>query len=148
MTIIKKDDLIQSVADALQYISYYHPKDFIDAVNHAYEKELNPAAKDALAQILINSRMCATGHRPICQDTGIVSVFLKVGMRVQFDADESLDDIINEGVRQAYNHPDNKLRASVLSDPDGARKNTGDNTPAMVTYELVPGNTVEVYLSS
>ena len=148
MTIIKKDDLIQSVADALQFISYYHPKDFIDGVNHAYEKEQNPAAKDALAQILINSRMCATGHRPICQDTGIVSVFLKVGMRVQFDVDESLDDIVNEGVRQAYNHPDNKLRASVLSDPDGARKNTGDNTPAMVTYEIVPGNTVEVYLAA
>jgi fumarate hydratase class I len=148
MTVIKKADLIESVADALQYISYYHPKDFIDAVNHAYEKEQNPAAKDALAQILINSRMCATGHRPICQDTGIVSVFLKVGMRVQFDADESLEDIVNEGVRQAYNHPDNKLRASVLSDPDGARKNTGDNTPAMVTYELVPGNTVEVYLAA
>ncbi|MCK5880222.1 MAG: fumarate hydratase [Sinobacterium sp.] len=148
MTIIKKEDLIQSVADALQFISYYHPKDFIDGVNHAYEKEQNPAAKDALAQILINSRMCAIGHRPICQDTGIVSVFLKVGMRVQFDADESLEDIVNEGVRQAYNHPDNKLRASVLSDPDGARKNTGDNTPAMITYELVPGNTVEVYLAA
>jgi len=148
MTVIKKADLIESVADALQFISYYHPKDFIEAVNGAYEKEQNPAAKDALAQILINSRMCATGHRPICQDTGIVSVFLKVGMGVQFDVNESLDDIVNEGVRQAYNHPDNKLRASVLADPDGARKNTGDNTPAMVTYEIVPGDTVDVYLAA
>ena len=147
-TVIKKEDLIESIADALQFISYYHPKDFIQAVNGAYEKELNPAAKDALAQILINSRMCATGHRPICQDTGIVSVFLKVGMGVQFDVNESLDDIVNEGVRRAYNHPDNKLRASVLADPDGARKNTGDNTPAMVTYEIVPGDTVDVYLAA
>ncbi len=148
MTVIKKEDLIDSIADALQFISYYHPKDFIQAVNGAYEKEQNPAAKDALAQILINSRMCAEGHRPICQDTGIVSVFLKVGMGVQFDVNESLDDIVNEGVRRAYNHPDNKLRASVLADPDGARKNTGDNTPAMVTYEIVPGDTVDVYLAA
>ena len=148
-TIIKKDDLISSIADALQYISYYHPKDFIQAVNGAYEREQNPAAKDALAQILINSRMCAQGHRPICQDTGIVSVFLKVGMDVKFDDTSTpLEDVINEGVRRAYLNPDNKLRASVLADPDGARKNTGDNTPAMVTYELVPGNTVEVYLAA
>ena len=149
MTVIKQADLIASVADALQFISYYHPKDFITAVNGAYEKEQNPAAKDALAQILINSRMCATGHRPICQDTGIVSVFLKIGMDVTFDdTSKPLEDIVNEGVRQAYNHPDNKLRASVLADPDGARKNTGDNTPAMVTYELVPGNTIDVYLAA
>ena len=148
MTIIKQDDLISSIADALQYISYYHPKDFIDGVNEAYEKELNPAAKDALAQILINSRMCATGHRPICQDTGIVTVFLKVGMNVQWDADMSVDDMINEGVRRAYNHPDNKLRASILEDPDGARKNTGDNTPAMISYEVVPGDTLEVYVAA
>ena len=149
MTVIKQADLITSIADALQFISYYHPKDFISAVNGAYEREQNPAAKDALAQILINSRMCATGHRPICQDTGIVSVFLKVGMDVKFDdTSKSLDDVVNEGVRQAYNHPDNKLRASVLADPDGARKNTGDNTPAMVTYELVPGSTVEVYVAA
>lgn len=149
MATIKKDDLIESIASALQFISYYHPKDFIEAVNGAYEREQNPAAKDALAQILINSRMCATGHRPICQDTGIVSVFLKVGMNVQWDcADASIEDMVNEGVRQAYMNGDNKLRASILADPDGARKNTGDNTPAMITYELVPGNTVQIYLAA
>src|SRR5690606_28317992 len=126
MTIIRQDDLIDSVADALQFISYYHPKDFIDAVYEAYLREESQAAKDAMAQILINSRMCAEGHRPICQDTGIVSVFLKVGMNVQWDADLSVEDMINEGVRRAYAHPDNVLRASVLADPDGARKNTGD----------------------
>jgi len=146
MTLITQADFMESIADALQYISYYHPKDFIGAVNEAYERELNPAAKDALAQILINSRMCATGRRPICQDTGIVAVFLKIGMDIQWDAEMSVDDMVNEGVRQAYNHPDNKLRASILADPDGARKNTGDNTPAMISYELVPGNTLEVYL--
>ena len=146
MALITQADFIESITDALQYISYYHPKDFIGAVNEAYERELNPAAKDALAQILINSRMCATGRRPICQDTGIVAVFLKIGMDIQWDAEMSVDDMVNEGVRQAYNHPDNKLRASILADPDGARKNTGDNTPAMVSYELVPGNTLEVYL--
>ena len=146
MTLITQADFMESIADALQYISYYHPKDFISAVNEAYERELNPAAKDALAQILINSRMCATGRRPICQDTGIVAVFLKIGMDIQWDAEMSVDDMVNEGVRQAYNHPDNKLRASILADPDGARKNTGDNTPAMISYELVPGNTLEVYL--
>lgn len=145
-TVIRQDDLIDSVTDALQFISYYHPKDFIDAVHDAYKREINPAAKDAMAQILINSRMCAEGHRPICQDTGIVSVFLKVGMSVSWDSDMSLEDAVNEGVRRAYNHPDNKLRASVLSDPDGARKNTGDNTPAMITYKIVPGNTVEVHV--
>ena len=148
MTVIKQDDLISSVADALQYISYYHPKDFIDGVNEAYEKEQNPAAKDALAQILINSRMCAIGHRPICQDTGIVTVFLKIGMDIQWDATMSVDDMINEGVRKAYNDPDNKLRASILADPDGARKNTGDNTPAMVSYEMVFGNKLEVYVAA
>ncbi|NRB38792.1 MAG: fumarate hydratase [Pseudomonadales bacterium] len=148
MTVIKQDDLISSVADALQYISYYHPKDFIDGVNEAYEKEQNPAAKDALAQILINSRMCAIGHRPICQDTGIVTVFLKIGMDIQWDATMSVDDMINEGVRKAYNDPDNKLRASILADPDGARKNTGDNTPAMVSYEMVLGNKLEVYVAA
>ncbi|NIB41914.1 fumarate hydratase [Pseudomaricurvus alkylphenolicus] len=147
-TLIRQNDLIESVTDALQFISYYHPKDFIDAVNEAYEKEANPAAKDAMAQILINSRMCAEGHRPICQDTGIVSVFLKVGMNVQWEGDMSLEDMVNEGVRRAYNHPDNKLRASVLADPDGARKNTGDNTPAMITYKIVPGNSVEVHVAA
>ncbi|MBR9909024.1 MAG: fumarate hydratase [Gammaproteobacteria bacterium] len=147
-TVIRQDDLIASVTDALQFISYYHPKDFIDAVHEAYQREANPAAKDAMAQILINSRMCAEGHRPICQDTGIVSVFLKIGMDVQWDADMSLEDMVNEGVRRAYNHPDNVLRASVLSDPDGARKNTGDNTPAMITYKVVPGNTVDVHVAA
>ncbi|WLI73542.1 fumarate hydratase [Halomonas alkalicola] len=148
MTVIRQDDLIQSVADALQYISYYHPKDFIDAMAQAYEREENPAAKDAIAQILINSRMCAMGHRPICQDTGIVTVFLHVGMNVRWDAEMSLDDMVNEGVRRAYALPDNVLRASVLADPDGARKNTGDNTPAIIHHKNVPGDTVEVYVAA
>lgn len=148
MTVIRQDDLIQSVADALQYISYYHPKDFIDAMAAAYEREENPAAKDAIAQILINSRMCAMGHRPICQDTGIVTVFLHVGMNVRWDAEMSLDDMVNEGVRRAYQLPDNVLRASVLADPDGARKNTGDNTPAIIHHKIVPGDTVEVYVAA
>ncbi|MGE4532187.1 fumarate hydratase [Halomonas sp.] len=148
MTVIRQDDLIQSVADALQYISYYHPKDFIDAMAAAYEREENPAAKDAIAQILINSRMCAMGHRPICQDTGIVTVFVQVGMNVQWDAEMSLDDMINEGVRRAYRLPDNVLRASVLADPDGARKNTGDNTPAIIHHKIVPGDTVEVHVAA
>ncbi|UTA47249.1 fumarate hydratase [Simiduia sp. 21SJ11W-1] len=146
MTVIRQDDLIESVADALQFISYYHPKDFIQAVHQAYEREQSKAAKDAMAQILINSRMCATGHRPICQDTGIVSVFLKIGMNVQWQGDMSVEDMVNEGVRRAYKHPDNVLRASVLADPDGARKNTGDNTPAMITYKVVPGDKVEVHV--
>ncbi|MCW8926664.1 MAG: fumarate hydratase [Xanthomonadales bacterium] len=147
-TIIQQNDLIESVKDALQYISYYHPMDFIRALNEAYEKEANPAAKDAMAQILINSRMCAQGHRPICQDTGIVTVFLNVGMDVQWQGDMSVTDMVNEGVRRAYLHPDNKLRASVLADPDGARRNTGDNTPGVVHYQLVPGNTVEVHVAA
>ncbi len=145
-TVIKQDDLIASIADSLQYISYYHTPDFINAVNQAYEKEQNPAAKDAMAQILINSRMCAEGHRPICQDTGIVSVIMKIGMDLQWDTDMSIEDMVNEGVRRAYNHADNKLRASVLADPDGARKNTGDNTPAMITYKVVPGNTLTCHV--
>ena len=148
MTVIRQDDLIQSVADALQYISYYHPKDFIDAMAAAYDREENPAAKDAIAQILINSRMCATGHRPICQDTGIVTVFVHVGMNVRWEADMSLDDMINEGVRRAYQLPDNVLRASVLADPDGARKNTGDNTPAIIHHKIVPGDSVEVHVAA
>ncbi|WP_346839282.1 fumarate hydratase [Microbulbifer sp. SAOS-129_SWC] len=148
MTTIRQDDLIHSVADALQFISYYHPQDFIQALNKAYEKEANPAAKDAMAQILINSRMCAQGHRPICQDTGIVTVKLKVGMNVQWQADMSVTDMVNEGVRRAYKNPDNVLRASILADPDGARKNTGDNTPAVIHYEIVPGDTVEVYVAA
>ena len=147
-TVIKQQDLIDSVEDALQFISYYHPLDFIQAVHEAYEKEANPAAKDAMAQILINSRMCAEGHRPICQDTGIVTVFIDVGMQVQFEGDMSLEDMINEGVRRAYKHPDNILRASILADPDGARKNTGDNTPAVITYKIVPGNKVDVHVAA
>ncbi|MGB1402616.1 MAG: fumarate hydratase [Porticoccaceae bacterium] len=144
MTIIRQQDVIQSVADALQYISYYHPPDFIKAIKQAYDREESKSAKDAMAQILINSRMCAMGHRPICQDTGIVTVFVKVGMQVQWDADMSLTDMVNEGVRQAYTHSDNILRASILADPDGARTNTGDNTPAVIHYEIVPGDKVEI----
>jgi fumarate hydratase class I len=144
MTVIRQQDVIQSVADALQYISYYHPADFIKAVKEAYDREESKSAKDAMAQILINSRMCAMGHRPICQDTGIVTVFVKVGMQVQWDAEMSLTDMVNEGVRQAYTHPDNILRASILADPDGARTNTGDNTPAVIHYEIVPGDRVEI----
>jgi fumarate hydratase class I len=149
VTVVRQDDLIESIADALQYISYYHPKDFIDAVHEAYLKEESKAAKDAMAQILINSRMCAQGHRPICQDTGIVTVFLEVGMDVRFeDATMGLEDIANEGVRRAYLHPDNVLRASVLADPDGARKNTKDNTPAVIHVKLVPGNKVDVHVAA
>ena len=148
MTVIRQDDFIQSVADALQYISYYHPKDYIDALAKAYELEQSPAAKDAMAQILINSRMCAEGHRPICQDTGIVNVFLKIGMRVRWDATLSVEDMVNEGVRRAYLDPDNKLRASVLSDPAGVRKNTRDNTPAVIHMTVVPGDTVDVTVAA
>ncbi|TDX28990.1 homodimeric fumarase (class I) [Modicisalibacter xianhensis] len=148
MTVIRQDDLIQSVADALQYISYYHPKDFIDAMHAAYQREENPAAKDAIAQILINSRMCAMGHRPICQDTGIVTVFVHVGMNVRWEAEMSLDDMINEGVRRAYQLPDNVLRASVLADPDGKRQNTKDNTPAIIHHKIVPGDTLEVHVAA
>src|SRR3982751_1914119 len=127
MTVIKREHLVQSVADALQFISYYHPADYIRALGRAYERERSPAAKDAIAQILTNSRLCAEGHRPICQDTGIVNVFLKVGMGVRFDFDEALADVVNEGVRRAYLDHDNPLRASVLSDVLGSRKNTRDN---------------------
>jgi fumarate hydratase class I len=148
MTLIKQDDVIQSVADALQYISYYHPLDFIQAINAAYEKEENQAAKDAMAQILINSRMCAEGHRPICQDTGIVTVFVKVGMNVQWDATMSLDDMINEGVRRAYLNPDNVLRASILRDPAGKRQNTKDNTPAVIHYQIVAGDKVDITVAA
>ncbi|GHA86320.1 fumarate hydratase [Modicisalibacter luteus] len=148
MTVIRQDDLIQSVADALQYISHYHPKDFIDAMHAAYQREENPAARDAIAQILINSRMCAMGHRPICQDTGIVTVFVHVGMNVRWETEMSLDDMVNEGVRRAYQHPDNVLRASVLADPDGKRQNTKDNTPAIIHHKLVPGDKVEVHVAA
>ena len=148
MTLIRQDDFIQSIADSLQYISYYHPLDFIQALNTAYQKEQSPAAKDAMAQILINSRMCAEGHRPICQDTGIVTVFLKIGMAVQWAADLSVTNMVNEGVRRAYSYPDNVLRASILKDPAGKRINTGDNTPAVVHMEMVLGDTVEVNIAA
>ena len=144
MTAIKQEDLIASIADAFQYISYYHPLDYIAALGEAYEREENPAAKDAIAQILTNSRMSAEGHRPICQDTGIALVFIKVGMNVRWDATMSVQEMIDEGVRRAYALPDNKLRASVLADPAGKRTNTKDNTPAVVHYEVVPGDTVEI----
>lgn len=148
MTLIRNEDLIQSVADSLQYISYYHPIDFITAVNEAYEREESSAAKDAMAQILINSRLCAEGKRPICQDTGIVTVFLKVGMDVQWEGEMALEDMVNEGVRRAYLHPDNVLRASILLDPAGARKNTKDNTPAVIHTQLVPGAEIEVKIAA
>jgi fumarate hydratase class I len=144
MTTIKKADLIQSIADALQFISYYHPADYIRALGRAYEREQSAAAKDAIAQILTNSRMCAEGHRPICQDTGIVNVFLKIGMNVRFDFSDSLEDAINEGVRRAYLDPENKLRASILEDVVSTRKNTKDNTPAVIHVQMVPGDKLEV----
>ncbi len=147
-TLIRQNDLIDSVADALQFISYYHPVDFIQAVHQAYLKEESPAARDAMAQILINSRMCAEGHRPICQDTGIVTVMMKIGQNVRFEGDRSVTDLVNDGVRRAYGHPENKLRASVLADPAGARRNTGDNTPAVVHVELVPGDVVDVQVAA
>jgi len=149
VTQIRQEDFIQSVADALQYISYYHPVDYIRSLSAAYDREQSPAARDAIAQILINSRMCAEGHRPICQDTGIVTVFLQVGMDVRWDdATMGVEDMANEGVRRAYNHPDNKLRASVLADPAGRRANTGDNTPAVVNMKLVPGAKVDVIVAA
>lgn len=148
MTVIKQQDLIDSIADGLQYISFYHPPDFVRAMAAAYEREQSPAAKDAMAQILTNSRMAAEGHRPMCQDTGIVVVFLKVGMNVRWDTDQSLEDMVNEGVRRAYNDPDNPLRASIVSDPLGIRKNTGDNTPAVIHTELVAGNELEIIVAA
>ncbi|MDT3735956.1 MAG: fumarate hydratase [Denitratisoma sp.] len=144
MATIRQEDFIRSIADAFQYISYYHPADYIKALSAAYEREQSPAAKDAIAQILINSRMCAEGHRPICQDTGIAVVFLKVGMNARWDAAMSVQEMVDEGVRRAYNNPDNKLRASVLLDPAGARTNSKDNTPAVVHTEIVAGDHVEV----
>ena len=143
MTVIQDRDVVESVADALQFISYYHPQDFVQAVHRAYEMEQSQAAKDALAQILINSRMCAMGKRPICQDTGIVTIFVDIGMEVRWETSQPLEDLINEGVRRAYLHPDNKLRASILDDPAGARKNTKDNTPAVIHTRMVAGNTVD-----
>ncbi|HNR84554.1 fumarate hydratase, partial [Ottowia sp.] len=150
-TIIKQGDLIESIAAALQYISYYHPADYIQHLARAYEREQSPAAKDAMAQILTNSKMSATGHRPICQDTGIVNVFLKIGMNVRFEGfavDQSLEDAVNEGVRRGYNHPDNTLRASVVADPLFARKNTRDNTPAVINVQIVPGDKLDVTVAA
>ena len=148
MAVIRQEDLIASVADAFQYISFYHPPDFIRAMVGAWKREQSPAAKAAMTQILVNSRMSALGHRPLCQDTGIAIAFLRVGMGVRWEAKLSLQQMVDEGVRRAYTNPDNPLRASVLSDPDGARKSTGDNTPAVVHVELVPGNTVEVIVAA
>jgi fumarate hydratase class I len=149
MTTIRKADLVESIAGALQYISYYHPADFIRNLARAYEGEQSPAAKDAIAQILTNSRMCAEGHRPLCQDTGIVNVFLKIGMDVRWEGfNGSFEDAVNEGVRQGYLNPDNVLRASVVSPPEFGRKNTKDNTPAVINVQIVPGNTVEVTVAA
>ena len=149
MTVIHQEDLIESVADALQYISYYHPLDYIKSLADAYRREESPAARDAIAQILTNSRMCAEGKRPICQDTGIVVAFLRVGMDVRWDgARMGVADMVNEGVRRAYLHPDNKLRASILADPAGSRKNTRDNTPAVIHMELVPGDSLDVRIAA
>ncbi len=150
-TLIRQQDLIDSIAGALQYISYYHPADYIAHLARAYEREQSPAAKDAMAQILTNSKMSATGHRPICQDTGIVNVFLKIGMDVRFEgfaADQSLEDAINEGVRRGYLNPDNTLRASVVADPLFARKNTKDNTPAVINVQMVPGNQLDITVAA
>jgi fumarate hydratase class I len=148
MAAIRQDDFIQSIADSLQYISYYHPADFIEALAAAHAREENPAARDAMAQILVNSRMCAEGKRPICQDTGIVTVFVKIGMHASWDATLSVTDMINEGVRRAYLLPDNVLRASILKDPAGKRVNTKDNTPATIHYEVVEGDKVEVTVAA
>src|SRR5258708_7057298 len=149
MTVIKQEDLIQSIADSLQYISYYHPLDYIQALGRAYELEESPAAKDAIAQILTNSRMCAEGPRPICQGRGMVTVFVKVGMDVRWNgATMGVTEMINEGVRQAYLDPENVLRASIVSPPEGARKNTKDNTPAVIHYEIVPGDKVDIQVAA
>lgn len=148
MPVISEQDLIESISDALQYISYYHPPDFIKSMYEAYKQEESAAAKDAIAQILVNSKLCAQGHRPICQDTGIVTVFLELGMNVRFDTKQSIEQLINQGVRQAYTNPDNPLRASIVTDPDGKRLNTGDNTPAVIHYTLVPGDSLKVTVAA
>jgi fumarate hydratase class I len=148
MSTINKDDFITSICDALQYISYYHPPDFIQALHEAWQREESPAARDAMAQILINSRMCAEGHRPICQDTGIVNIFLKVGMDVHWESDTGIDDMVNAAVRRAYLDPDNPLRGSIVSDPAGKRINTGDNTPAVIHKDIVPGDKVEIIVAA
>ena len=149
MTTIRHEDFVSSIADALQFISYYHPKDYLQHLSRAYDREQSPAAKDAIAQILTNSRMSAEGHRPICQDTGIVNVFLKIGMNVRFEGfDAGVADAVNEGVRRGYMNPDNPLRGSILTDPQFARKNTRDNTPAVVNMELVPGDGIDVNVAA
>jgi fumarate hydratase class I len=148
MTIIKQEDFIQSVHDGFQFIANYHPVDFIKAMGEAYEREQSPAAKNAIAQILINSRMAAEGHRPMCQDTGVAVAFVKAGMNVRWDARMSIQEMVDEGVRRAYTDRDNPLRASMLADPAGTRRNTRDNTPAVVHMELVPGDRVEVKLAA
>ena len=148
MSLIKQADFIDSIADAFQYISYYHPEDYIYALGKAYEREASPAAKDAIAQILTNSRMSAEGRRPICQDTGIAVVFLKIGMNVRWESTLTVQEMVDEGVRRAYLHPDNVLRASVLADPAGKRNNTKDNTPAVVHIEMVAGDTVDVIVAA
>src|SRR3984893_15452093 len=148
MSVIREEDVIASVADALQYISYYHTPDFIQAMGRAYEAEKSPSARDAIAQILTNSRMCAEGHRPICQDTGIVVVFVKVGMGVTWNAKRDLESMINEGVRRAYLNPDNKLRASIVADPAFKRGNTRDNTPAVIHTEFAPGDALEITVAA
>ncbi|MET0082864.1 MAG: fumarate hydratase [Sedimenticola sp.] len=148
MATIKQEDFIQSIADALQFISYFHPADYIKALTEAWKREESPAAKDAMAQILVNSRMCAEGHRPICQDTGMVVAFVEVGMNVNWETELSLEEMVNEGVRRAYSHPDNVLRASMVADPAGERKNTHDNTPAVIHTRIVPGDEVEVKLAA
>ena len=148
MPVINQEDVIQSVADSLQYISYYHSPDFVEAMYRAWQKEESDSAKNAISQILINSRMSAEGRRPICQDTGIVVVFVKVGMNVKWEADLSLIEMINEGVRKAYLDPENPLRASIVSPPVGKRTNTTDNTPAVVHMEIVPGDTIEITVSA
>ena len=145
---IRQEDLIASVADALQFMSYFHPLDFIQAMKQAYDMEESPAARDAIAQILVNSRMCAEGRRPICQDTGIVNAFVEIGMDVRWEATLSVEDMINEGVRRAYRQQDNVLRASIVSDPTGKRLNTGDNTPAVIHMRVVPGDKVSVNLAA
>ncbi len=147
-TTIREQDFIQSIADAFQFISYYHPQDYIQNLWEAYQREESPAARDAMAQILVNSRMAAEGHRPICQDTGIAIAFIRAGMDVRWDTKMSLEQLVNEGVRRAYTDRDNPLRASMLADPDGKRKNTGDNTPAVTHVELVPGDKVEVIVGA
>ena len=148
MSTINQDDFTTSICDALQYISYYHPRDFIQALHEAWQREESPAARDAMAQILINSRMCAEGHRPICQDTGIVNIFLKVGMDVRWESDTGIDDMVNEAVRRAYLDPDNPLRGSIVSDPAGKRINTGDNTPAVIHKDIVPGDKVDIIVAA